>query len=106
MARMSRIPFGVWPRAVSLAKRLGLPATHLTETTKEKLRQTVAKIERLEEEKKEVAEQIKEIYAEAKAFGFDVKALRQVIRLRKVEKADREEQEMMLELYLMATGDA
>ena len=81
-------------------------ATHLTETTKEKLRQTVSKIERLEEEKKEVAEQIKEIYAEAKAFGFDVKALRQVIRLRKVEKADREEQEMMLELYLMATGDA
>tara|TARA_R110000787_G_scaffold41488_6_gene102509 strand:- start:376 stop:636 length:261 start_codon:yes stop_codon:yes gene_type:complete len=81
-------------------------ATHLTETTKEKLRQTVAKIERLEEEKKEVAEQIKEIYAEAKAFGFDVKALRQVIRVRKVEKADREEQEMMLELYLMATGDA
>ena len=81
-------------------------ATHLTETTKEKLRQTVSKIERLEEEKKEVAEQIKDIYAEAKAFGFDVKALRQVIRLRKVEKADREEQEMMLELYLMATGDA
>jgi uncharacterized protein (UPF0335 family) len=81
-------------------------ATHLTETTKEKLRQTVAKIERLEEEKKEVAEQIKEIYAEAKAFGFDVKALRQVIRLRKVDKADREEQEMMLELYLLATGDA
>lgn len=81
-------------------------ATHLTETTKETLRQTVAKIERLEEEKKEVAEQIKEIYAEAKAFGFDVKALRQVIRLRKVDKADREEQEMMLELYLLATGDA
>ena len=80
-------------------------ATHLTETTKEKLRQTVGKIERLEEEKKEVAEQIKEVYAEAKAFGFDVKALRQVIRLRKVDKADREEQEMMLELYLMATGD-
>ena len=81
-------------------------ATHLTETTKEKLRQTVGKIERLEEEKKEVAEQIKEVYAEAKAFGFDVKALRQVTRLRKVDKADREEQEMMLELYLLATGDA
>ena len=81
-------------------------ATHLTETTKEKLRQTVGKIERLEEEKKEVAEQIKEVYAEAKAFGFDVKALRQVIRLRKVDKADREEQEMMLERYLMATGDS
>lgn len=80
--------------------------THMTETTREKLRQTVAKIERLEEEKKEVAEQIKEIYAEAKAFGFDTKALRGVIRLRKIEAAEREEQEMMLETYLMALGDA
>jgi uncharacterized protein (UPF0335 family) len=79
---------------------------HLTEATREKLRQTVAKIERLEEEKKEVAEQIKEIYSEAKAFGFDTKALRQVIRLRKIEKADREEQEMVLETYLIALGEA
>lgn len=80
--------------------------THLTEATREKLRQTVAKIERLEEEKKEVAEQIKDIYAEAKAFGFDTKALRQVIRLRKVDRADREEQEMVLETYLIALGEA
>ena len=80
--------------------------THLTEATREKLRQTVAKIERLEEEKKEVAEQIKDIYAEAKAFGFDTKALRQVVRLRKVDKADREEQEMVLETYLIALGEA
>ncbi|HRX75538.1 MAG TPA: DUF2312 domain-containing protein, partial [Hyphomonas sp.] len=65
------------------------PIENLTEATREKLRQTVAKIERLEEEKKEVAEQIKEIYAEAKAFGFDTKALRQVIKLRKIDKADR-----------------
>ncbi|HPE47301.1 MAG TPA: DUF2312 domain-containing protein [Hyphomonas sp.] len=79
--------------------------THLTEATREKLRQTVAKIERLEEEKKEVAEQIKEIYAEAKAFGFDTKALRQVIKLRKIDKADRDEQEMMLETYLIALGE-
>lgn len=79
---------------------------NMTETTREKLRQTVAKIERLEEEKKEVAEQIKEIYAEAKAFGFDTKALRGVIRLRKIEAAEREEQEMMLETYLLAVGDA
>ena len=82
------------------------PIEHLTETTREKLRQTVAKIERLEEEKKEVAEQIKEVYAEAKAIGFDTKALRQVIRLRKVDKAEREEQEMMLETYLIALGEA
>ena len=82
------------------------PIENLTEASREKLRQTVAKIERLEEEKKEVAEQIKEIYAEAKAFGFDTKALRQVVRLRKIDKADREEQEMMLETYLIALGEA
>jgi uncharacterized protein (UPF0335 family) len=80
--------------------------THLTETTKEKLRQTVAKIERLAEEKQEVAEQMKEIYAESKAFGFDTKALRALISLRKLGKAERDEREMMLELYLIATGDA
>jgi uncharacterized protein (UPF0335 family) len=80
--------------------------TKIDETTREKLRQTVAKIERLEEEKKEVAEQIKEVYGEAKALGFDVKALRQVIRLRKIERAEREEQEMILETYLIALGEA
>ncbi len=81
------------------------PIENLTEASREKLRQTVAKIERLEEEKKEVAEQIKEIYAEAKSFGFDTKALRQVVRLRKIDKSDREEQEMMLETYLLALGE-
>lgn len=80
--------------------------TKIDETTREKLRQTVAKIERLEEEKKEVAEQIKEVYGEAKAIGFDTKALRSLIRLRRIEKAEREEQEMILETYLIATGDA
>ncbi|MEL6568963.1 MAG: DUF2312 domain-containing protein [Pseudomonadota bacterium] len=80
-------------------------SSHLNETTKEKLRQTIDRIERLEEEKKEVAEQIKEIYAEAKAFGFDTKALRQVIRIRKVDRAEREEQEMVLDTYLAALGE-
>ncbi|MFN7055400.1 DUF2312 domain-containing protein [Hyphomonas sp.] len=80
--------------------------TKIDETTREKLRQTVAKIERLEEEKKEIAEQIKEVYAEAKAIGFDTKALRQVIRLRKIDKAERAEQEMVLETYLIALGEA
>jgi uncharacterized protein (UPF0335 family) len=80
--------------------------TKIDETTREKLRQTVAKIERLEEEKKEVAEQIKEVYGEAKAIGFDTKALRQVIRLRKIEKTERDEQEMILETYLIALGEA
>jgi uncharacterized protein (UPF0335 family) len=76
------------------------------ETTREKLRQTVAKIERLEEEKAEVAEQIKDTYAEAKAIGFDTKALRQVVRLRKIARAEREEQEMILETYMVALGEA
>ena len=80
-------------------------SSHLNETTKEKLRQTIDRIERLEEEKKEVAEQIKEIYAEAKAFGFDTKALRQVIRIHKVDRAEREEQEMVLDTYLAALGE-
>ncbi|MBY9066115.1 DUF2312 domain-containing protein [Hyphomonas sp. WL0036] len=80
--------------------------TKIDETTREKLRQTIAKIERLEEEKKEVAEQIKEVYAEAKAIGFDTKALRQVVRLRKIDKAERDEQEMILETYLIALGEA
>lgn len=80
--------------------------TKIDETTREKLRQTVAKIERLEEEKKEVAEQIKEVYAEAKAIGFDTKALRAVVRLRKIDKAERDEQEMVLETYLIALGEA
>ena len=77
----------------------------LTETTREKLKQTIERIERLEEEKKEVAEQIKEVYGEAKAFGFDTKALRQVVRLRKIDRAEREEQEQLLDTYLLAIGE-
>jgi uncharacterized protein (UPF0335 family) len=80
--------------------------TQINEATREKLRQTVAKIERLEEEKREIAEQIRDVFAEAKALGFDTKALRQVIRLRKIERAEREEQEMLLQTYLIALGEA
>ena len=82
------------------------PSTSMTEAAREKLRQTVSRIERLEEEKKEVAEQIKEVYAEAKSMGFDVKALRQAVRLRKIDAREREEQEMILDLYLSALGQA
>lgn len=78
----------------------------IDEATREKLRQIVVKIERLEEEKKEVSEQIKDVYTEAKSIGFDTKALRDVIRLRRIDKAEREEQEMLLETYLIALGEA
>lgn len=77
----------------------------IDETTREKLRRTIERIERLEEEKKEVAEQIKEVYAEAKAFGLDTKALRTCVKLRKQDKDQRQEQELVLETYLLALGE-
>lgn len=80
-------------------------AAALTEAAREKLKQTVAKIERLEEEKREIAEQIKEVYAEAKAMGYDTKALRQVVRIRKIDRKEREEQEAVLDVYLLALGE-
>ncbi len=78
---------------------------NLTETAREKLRQTVARIERLEEEKAEVANQIKEVYGEAKAFGYDTKALRKVVSLRKLDRTEREEQEALLDVYMLALGE-
>ncbi|QYJ02038.1 DUF2312 domain-containing protein [Henriciella algicola] len=77
----------------------------LTDAAREKLRLTVERIERLEEEKKEVADQIKDVYAEAKAMGYDTKALRQVVRLRKQDRQEREEAEAVLETYLIALGE-
>lgn len=68
------------------------------------LRSIVERIERLEEEKKEVAEQIKEVYAEAKANGYDTKVLRKAVSLRKKDPAERAEEEAVLELYLQALG--
>jgi len=71
---------------------------------KEHLRSFVERIERLEEEKKALADDIREVYSEAKGTGFDTKVMRQVVRLRKMESADRQEQEAMLDLYLNALG--
>lgn len=75
-----------------------------TRFAKDQLKAFVERIERLEEEKKAIADDIKDIYAEAKANGFDVKALRAVIRLRKQEPAERNEQQLILETYLNALG--
>ncbi|PZF78620.1 DUF2312 domain-containing protein [Aestuariivirga litoralis] len=68
------------------------------------LKSIVERIERLEEEKKVIAGDIKEVYAEAKANGFDTKILRKVISLRKKDAAEREEEESMLDVYLAALG--
>jgi len=70
----------------------------------DQLRTIVERIERLEEEKQAIADDIKEVYAEAKANGFDTKILRKVISLRKVEAAERQEQEAILDLYMAALG--
>ncbi|MEQ8558290.1 MAG: DUF2312 domain-containing protein [Henriciella sp.] len=77
----------------------------LTDAAREKLRLTVERIERLEEEKKEVADQIKDVYAEAKAMGYDAKILRQVVKLRKQDRDERQEQESLLETYMIALGE-
>jgi len=68
------------------------------------LKSLIERIERLEEEKGVVSADIKEVYAEAKANGFDTKILRAVIRLRKKEAAEREEEQSMLEVYMAALG--
>lgn len=68
------------------------------------LRSIVERIERLEDEKKEIAEQVSEVYAEAKGNGFDVKTLRKIISLRKKKPEERSEEEAMLDLYLQALG--
>lgn len=70
----------------------------------DRLRSIVQRVERLEEEKKALTSDIKDIMAEAKSAGFDVKVLRQVIRLRKQEPADVEEQVTLMDLYRRALG--
>jgi uncharacterized protein (UPF0335 family) len=70
----------------------------------EALQQYVDRIERLEEEKKALSEDIKQVYSEAKSTGFDIKILRKIISLRRVEEHDRKEQEELLDLYKRALG--
>lgn len=68
----------------------------------QRLKSFIERVERLEEEKAALAGDIREVYTEAKSAGFDVKVLRQVVRLRKLDKADRQQQEALLETYLRA----
>lgn len=70
----------------------------------EQLRSFIERIERLEEEKGNIASDIKDVYSEAKGTGFDTKAMRALIRLRKKEAHEREEEEQLLELYRQAVG--
>lgn len=73
---------------------------------RDQIRSIIERIERLEEEKQALADDIKEVYGEAKANGFDTKVLRQIVRIRKQDSAERQEQEALLDLYLHALGMA
>lgn len=73
---------------------------------RDQLRAFIERIERLEEEKKAIADDIKEVYAEAKGNGFDTKVMRQVIRIRKQDRNERLEQEAILDTYMHALGMA
>ncbi len=70
----------------------------------ERLRQLIERIERLEDEKAAMAADIREIYAEAKAVGFDAKVMRQIIKLRKMDTADQQEMEALIDTYKHALG--
>ena len=72
----------------------------------DQLKSIVERIERLEEEKKTIADDIKDIYAEAKGNGYDVKVLRKVVALRKRDLEERKEEEAILDLYLQAVGES
>ncbi|MET4131849.1 uncharacterized protein (UPF0335 family) [Porphyrobacter sp. MBR-155] len=78
----------------------------MAETTDDRLRLLIERIERLEEEKKGIADDIRDVYAEAKAVGYDPKIMRQIVRLRKMKPDDRSEQDMLLETYKNALGMA
>ncbi|MBA4354422.1 MAG: DUF2312 domain-containing protein [Novosphingobium sp.] len=76
----------------------------MAETADDRLRLLIERIERLEEEKKGIGDDIKDVYNEAKAVGYDAKIMRQVVRIRKMKPDDRREAEAILELYKTALG--
>ena len=77
---------------------------HNSEATDDRLRLLIERVERLEEEKKGVADDIRDVYAEAKAVGYDTRMMRQIVRLRKMKPDDRREMEMVLDTYKAALG--
>ena len=82
------------------------PTVSSDSVAQDQIRAFIERIERMEEEKQAIADDIKEIYAEAKGNGFDTKVLRQIVRIRKQDASERLEQEALLELYMAALGMA
>ncbi len=89
-----------------------MPATAAAQTTeetahrfaKDQLKAIIERIERLEEEKKATSDDIRDVYAEAKGTGFDIKALRTIVRMRKQDTDERREEQAVLEMYMNALG--
>jgi uncharacterized protein (UPF0335 family) len=77
----------------------------LNQAAQGQLLSIIERVERLEQEKSEISEQIKEVFAEAKGNGFDVKIIRKVVRIRKQDRAKRMEEDSILDLYLSAIGE-
>ncbi len=76
----------------------------MANATDERLQLLIDRIERLESEKKGISEDIKDVYGEAKSVGYDVKMMRQIIRIRKMKPSERQEMEAVLEAYMTALG--
>ena len=76
----------------------------MADATDDRLRLLIERVERLEEEKKGISDDIRDVYAEAKARGYDAKIMRQIVRLRKMETHDRQEMEAILDTYKAALG--
>jgi len=92
-----------WPHGIR-NDRTDLAMDEISNATAGQLKAFIERIERLEEEKKNIADDIKDVYAEAKGNGFDTKVLRKIVSLRKQDQNERKEQEEILSLYLQALG--
>jgi uncharacterized protein (UPF0335 family) len=92
---------GLW-RGVAMQQEVS--QSDIQRSTQAQLKSIIERIERLEEEKKALSSDIKDIFSEAKATGFDIKALRRLIRIRKQDKNERQEEEAILALYMSALG--
>jgi uncharacterized protein (UPF0335 family) len=88
----------------SAMAKTAIIATDVGGVSADRLRQYIERVERLEEEKAGIADDIKDIYSEAKSAGFESKVMRQIVKLRKMDTQKRQEQEELLELYMSAIG--
>lgn len=92
------------PQPLNTGQAIGTDSSAVSQSAKDQLRSYVERIERLEEEKAALASDIKDLFAQAKSSGYDTKALRKVIKLRKQEASERQTEEAVLATYMHALG--